>query len=77
MREAARLFEQAGVSRTERSIIRGKRAITLDTSLRLGRFFRQSPTFWLNLQTEWDLHNAKQHIKQVEREVRPRAKAAS
>jgi addiction module HigA family antidote len=33
-------------------IIHGKRAITLDTSLRLGRFFGQSPRLWLNVQTE-------------------------
>src|SRR5437016_3711444 len=33
-------------------IVHGKRAITLDTSLRLGRFFGQSPRFWLNLQAE-------------------------
>ena len=39
-------------------IIHGKRAITLDTSLRLGRFFGQSPRFWLNVQTACDLRNA-------------------
>src|SRR5258706_12515297 len=32
-------------------IVHGKRAITADTALRLGRFFRNSPRFWLNLQT--------------------------
>ena len=31
-------------------VIHAKRAITADTALRLGRFFRNSPRFWLNLQ---------------------------
>jgi addiction module HigA family antidote len=36
-------------------IIHGKRSITADTALRLGRFFGVSPQFWLNLQTRYDL----------------------
>ncbi len=36
-------------------IIHGKRSITADTALRLGRFFTMSPQFWLNLQTRYDL----------------------
>ena len=36
-------------------IVHGKRAITADTALRLGRFFGTSPHFWLNLQTRYDL----------------------
>jgi antitoxin HigA-1 len=52
-------------------IIHGKRAITLDTSLRLGRFFGQSERFWLNVQTECDLRNAKQLVARVAREVHP------
>jgi addiction module HigA family antidote len=52
-------------------IIHGKRTITLDTSLRLGRYFGQSPRFWLNVQTECDLRNAKQLMERVTREVRP------
>src|SRR4029434_1551924 len=52
-------------------IVRGKRAITFDTSLRLGRFFGQSGRFWLNVQTECDLRNAKQLMERVAREVRP------
>jgi addiction module HigA family antidote len=57
-------------------IVHGKRAITLDTSLRLGRFFGQSPRFWLNLQTECDLRNATRLIERIAREVRPCAIAA-
>ncbi len=36
-------------------IVHGKRSITVDTALRLGRFFGMSPQFWLNLQTRYDL----------------------
>ena len=36
-------------------IVHGKRSITADTALRLGRFFSMSPQFWLNLQTRYDL----------------------
>jgi addiction module HigA family antidote len=36
-------------------IVLGKRAISADTALRLARFFRNSPRFWLNLQTSYDL----------------------
>ncbi|HYE49724.1 MAG TPA: HigA family addiction module antitoxin [Azospirillaceae bacterium] len=36
-------------------IVRGKRAVSADTALRLGRYFGQSPRFWLNLQAAYDL----------------------
>ena len=36
-------------------IIHGKRAISADTALRLGKYFRTSPQFWLNLQSHFDL----------------------
>ncbi len=52
-------------------IIHGKRAITLDTSFRLGRYFRQSSRFWLNVQTECDLRSAKELEQRVAREVQP------
>ncbi|MCK0515627.1 HigA family addiction module antitoxin [Williamsia sp. DF01-3] len=41
-------------------IIHGKRAITPDTSLRLGKMFGISETFWLNMQTHYDLEVAKE-----------------
>ena len=52
-------------------VIHGKRVITLDTSLRLGRYFGQSLRFWLNVQTECDLRNAKQLVERIAREVHP------
>ncbi len=36
-------------------IVHGKRAISADTALRLGRYFKMSPRFWLNLQVHYDL----------------------
>ncbi|MBN9224696.1 MAG: addiction module antidote protein, HigA family [Microbacterium sp. SCN 70-27] len=39
-------------------IVHGKRAITADTALRLGRYFGVDPQFWLNLQTRFELELA-------------------
>ena len=39
-------------------IVRGRRAITADTALRLGRYFGIEPQFWLNLQNRYDLATA-------------------
>ena len=40
-------------------IIKGNRAITADTALRLGKFFGTGPEFWINLQSNYDLSLAK------------------
>lgn len=40
------------------SIVSGKRALTADTALRLARYFRTSPEFWMNLQKEYELRLA-------------------
>lgn len=37
------------------AIIKGARAITADTALRLGKYFGTGPEFWLNLQANYDL----------------------
>lgn len=39
-------------------IVHGKRSITADTALRLGRYFGMDPQFWLNLQTRYELEVA-------------------
>jgi addiction module HigA family antidote len=41
-------------------IVLGKRGITADTALRLGRFLKTSPQLWMRLQADWDLHQAMQ-----------------
>jgi addiction module HigA family antidote len=53
-------------------IVNEKRAITADTALRFARYFNNSPTFWMNLQTRFDLEVAEDEIaEKVERDVRP------
>lgn len=41
-------------------IVHGQRSITPDTSLRLGKVFGQSDTFWLNLQQHYDIEVARE-----------------
>ncbi len=43
-------------------IIHGKRRITADTALRLGKYFKMSPQFWLGLQMDFDLDVAMDKI---------------
>ena len=43
-------------------IIRGERAITGDTALRLAHFFGTTPEFWLNLQSIYDLRVAERKV---------------
>jgi addiction module HigA family antidote len=45
----------SGPPRRINEIVHGKRAISADSALRLGRFFGTSERFWLNLQTRFDL----------------------
>lgn len=55
-------------------IINGKRAITADTALRLGKYFSVSADIWLNLQTDYDMRIARRKIwPAVEPRVRVRA----
>ena len=59
-------------------IVLGKRAVTPDTALRLARYFGTSEKFWLGLQMDFDLEEARQHLAgAIEREVRPIAPAAA
>lgn len=52
-------------------IIKGKRAITSDTALRLALYFGNSPEFWLNLQQLYDLSKTRlESGDRIEREVR-------
>ncbi len=52
-------------------IVHGKRSISADTALRLGRFFGISPQFWLNLQTRFDLEVTEDQLaERLEKEVK-------
>jgi antitoxin HigA-1 len=55
-------------------IVRGTRAISADTALRLSRFFGTSERFWLNLQSHYDLEIEKDRLgDRLRREVRTMA----
>jgi len=43
-------------------IINGKRGISAETALRLGRYFGNSPQFWMNLQSKYDLAVVEENI---------------
>jgi antitoxin HigA-1 len=43
-------------------IVHGKRGITADTALRLGRFFGMEAQFWMNLQTRYDLETTREAL---------------
>jgi addiction module HigA family antidote len=52
------------------SILNSKRAVTPETALRLGRYFGNSPQFWMNLQTRYDLIKTENEIgRRIELEV--------
>ena len=58
-------------------IVLGKRSITADTALRLGRYFQMSPQFWLGLQMDYDLDvTADALASRLNREVKAHAVAA-
>ena len=56
------------------AIVKGERAVTADTALRLGRYFGTTAELWVNLQAAYDLSLAKaRQGKEIAREVNPRA----
>jgi len=51
-----RLAKETNIDQTRISeIIKGKRSISIDTALRFSRFFGNSPEFWINIQSHYDL----------------------
>ena len=56
-------------------ILSGKRSITADTALRLGRWFGTGPNIWLNLQQAYDLDLAKLQLGQDLKGIKPREAA--
>ncbi|MDA0984150.1 MAG: HigA family addiction module antitoxin [Proteobacteria bacterium] len=77
---AISVYELANAIKVPRSrandIVLGRRAITTDTAMRLGRYFGMSPEFWINLQARYDLDVADRTVRRkIEQEVAPRAAA--
>ncbi|MEX1119301.1 MAG: HigA family addiction module antitoxin [Terrimicrobiaceae bacterium] len=57
---------------TVNQIVNGKRSVTAEVALRLGRYFGMSPQFWLHLQARYDLEKAEDAIgPRLRREVNP------
>jgi antitoxin HigA-1 len=53
-------------------ILNGRRSITADTAVRLGRYFGNSPQFWIDLQSQHDIAVVeREHGKDIARRVRP------
>ena len=53
-------------------VVKGKRPLTAELALRLGRYFGQNPRYWMNLQSRYDLDVAEDSLsEQVAREVSP------
>lgn len=72
-----KLADAIGVSPNRiTDIINGRRRITADTAVRLALYFGNSPEFWLNLQTRYDLKMARQRLPlKVAEQIRTRRAA--
>ena len=54
------------------AILKGQRAVTADTALRLGLYFGTTPRIWMNLQASYDLQTAEDRLSaKIASEVRP------
>jgi antitoxin HigA-1 len=59
-------------------VVNERRGITAETALRFARYFKNSPTFWMNLQTRCELEVAQDELAaKVERDVQPLQTAGS
>jgi len=59
-------------------IVGGKRGISGEMALRLGRFFRTTPEFWINLQAHYELAVSRREAEEkINRDVRPMAEISA
>jgi antitoxin HigA-1 len=59
-------------------VVNGKRPVTAELALRLGRYFGQNPRYWLNIQSRYDMDIVEDTLSdQVARQIRPLAVAVS
>ena len=70
---AYRLAQETGMPRSRVSdIIKGKRSITAETALAFSLYFGNSPQFWLNLQSHFDLEQATRNsLEKIKAKVKP------
>jgi addiction module HigA family antidote len=60
---AITLATRLGVPRTRiERLIKGETSLTVDTAMRLARFFGTTPEYWMNLQRAWDLARARESM---------------
>ena len=57
-------------------VIKGTRPVTAELALLFGKAFRQTPTYWMNLQTSYDLKTVEKTLLQKVRQVVPLSQAA-
>jgi addiction module HigA family antidote len=58
-------------------IVKGKRAISADTALRFGQYFNTSAEFWLGLQMDYDMRQARQNVwPKISHRIRPLEQAS-
>ena len=74
---AYRLAKEINLSTTTiLDILNNNRKITVDTALRLSRFFGNSERFWLNLQNDIDLRNQRENLQNVLKKITPLKRSA-
>ena len=68
-----RLAKDLGIQQTRiMEIVKGRRAISADTALRLARYFDTTPQMWINLQKNYELDIAQREIgERINKEVTP------
>ncbi len=53
-------------------IVKGRRRVTADTAMRLARFFKVTPEYWMGLQADYDLDVVRDELEErIKHEVRP------
>lgn len=69
---AYRLSKETKIDQTRISeIIRGKRSISVDTALRFAKFFGNSPEFWINLQSHFEIEEKKREMEKELKKIKP------
>ncbi|MCH8157632.1 MAG: HigA family addiction module antidote protein [Nitrospinae bacterium] len=59
-------------------IVHTRRGITADTALRLAKYFKTTPEFWVHLQGRYDLKIAKRDVwPRIEKNIRPRRRGVA
>lgn len=72
-----RLAKEINVSTTTiLEIVNGNRKITVDTALRLSRFFGNSERFWVNLQNDIDIRNQRENLRADLKKINPLKRSA-